>query len=69
MEATYMFFMSALRFIMVLLIALPIAYILFLLAGDLSENIGRGPENHTKKRTKRKKLDGKKRAVHNSRRT
>ena len=69
MEATYMFFMSALRFIMVLLIALPIAYILFLLAGDLSENIGSEPDNHTKKRTKRKKIYGKKRAVHNSRRS
>ena len=61
-----MFIMSALRFIMVLLIALPIGYLLFLLAGDLADSYSKEMGNN---RDKRKNTNGEKRSVHNSRRS
>ena len=57
-----MFIMSALRFIMVLLICVPIGYLLFMLAGDLADDFNK--EQAEKKKMKRN-IDGRERSVHN----
>lgn len=59
-----MFIMSALRFIMVVLICVPMAYLMMLLVDDLERPIKAKEKNERMK--KRNSIDGTKRTVHNS---
>lgn len=62
-----MIIMSALRMIMVILICLPVGYLLYVLSGDLIDEVTGKTVNKNSK--KRNVVDGKKRPVYNSRRT
>lgn len=65
-----MFIMSALRFIMVVLICLPIGYLLFMLASDLADDFNKERANNraNNEKIKRNTIDGRERSVHNGRR-
>ena len=60
-----MFIMSALRFIMVVLLCVPIGYLLFMLAGDLADDFNKERANN--KKVKRNAVNDRERSVHNSR--
>ena len=57
--------MSALRFIMVVLLCVPIGYLLFMLAGDLADDFNKERANN--KKVKRNAVNDRERSVHNSR--
>ena len=65
-----MFIMSALRFLMVVLICVPVGYLLYILTLDLSDDMKKSlnkTQGGTNRKVRRNTIDGRERSVHNSR--